>query len=309
MMYDEYIFTTSEIAELEGLLADMPEDMVIERMGLEARLEQAKALIADVTPPAPPKRAYLTFRGKPVLGSHGVVSDFGGRAVAAISDLIALVAAGSRLQESGPIPDGAQNRPFITGVAKGSFGFELELPEFESQMQHNRITENQVERALEKVQELLITASSQEFANKLSDLADEMHPRAIRKVAELLDIIANNGAWFTLRFGEVECRFDSEAQVKETARRLRHDVHEREESIQAYDIYVLPEVRLFELTRVDDDAIIRGKIGRQIADASELVQYLDKPVVASVTSIRVGQGKPRYTLTSVSPRISAGQDG
>ena len=90
-MYDEYIFTTSEIAELEGLLADMPEDMVIERMGLEARLEQAKSLIAGVEPPAPPKRAYFTFRGNPVLGSHGVVSDFGGLAVAAISEAVALV--------------------------------------------------------------------------------------------------------------------------------------------------------------------------------------------------------------------------
>ena len=299
MRYDEYIFTTSEIAELEGLLADMPEDMVIERMGLEARLEQAKSLIAGVEPPTPPKRAYFTFRGDPVLGSsHGVVSDFGGRAVAAISDAVALVAAGARLQESGPIPDGAQNRPLITSVARGSFGFELEIPEFQSQAQYNLI-ENQVESALEKVQELL-TASSKGSDDELSDLVDEIHPRAIKKVTELLDIMANNGAWFTLQFGEYECRFDSDAQAKESARRLRHDVHESKEIIQGYDIYVLPEGRLFELTRADDDAIISGKIGRQIADTIALVEYLNQPVTASVTSIRVGQGKPRYTLTGVS---------
>ena len=304
MMYDEYIFTTSEIAELEGLLADMPEDMVIERMGLEARLEQAKSSIAGVTPPAPPKRAYLTFRGKPVLGSHGVVSDFGGRAVAAISDAVALVAAGARLHETGRIPDSAQNRPLITSVARGSFGFELEIPEFQSQAQYNLINENQVERALEKVQELL-TASSKGSDDELSDMADEIHPRAIKKIADLLDIMAKNGAWFTLRFGEYECRFDSDAQVKKSARRLRHDVHESKEAIQGYMHGVLPDSRLFELIRADDDDIIRGKIGRQITDASTLVEYLNQPITASVTSIRVGQGKPRYTLTG----ISAGQDG
>ena len=297
MMYDEYIFTTSEIAELEGLLADLPENMVIERMGLEARLEQAKSLIADVEPPTPPKRAYFTFRGKPVLGSHGVVADFGGLAVAAISDAVALVAAGASLQESGPIPGSAQNRPYITGVARGSFGFELEIPEFQNQAQYN-LLENQVESALEKVQELLTTASKGSD-DELSDMADEIHPRAIKKVTELLDIMANNGAWFTLRFGESECRYDSDAQVKESARRLRDDVHESKEVIQGYDIYVLPEGRLFEMTRADDDAIIRGKIGREITDAIALVEYLNQPVTASVTSIRVGQGKPRYTLTDV----------
>ena len=304
MRYDEYIFTTSEIAELEGLLTDMPEDMVIERMGLEARLEQAKLSIADVDPPAPPKRAYLTFRGKPVLGSHGIASGFGGLAVAAISDAVALVAAGARLQENGRIPDGAQNRPFITSVARGSFGFELEIPEFQSQTQYNLITENQVASALDKVQELLI-ASSKGSDDKLSDLADEIHPRAIKKVADLLDIMANNGAWFTLQFGEFECRFDSDTQVKESARRLRHDVHESAETIQGYALHVLPEGRLFELSRTDNDDIISGKLGRQITDARALVEYLNQPVTASVTSIRVGQGKPRYTLTDVSPRISA----
>lgn len=306
MRYDEYIFTASEIAELEGLLADMPEGMVIERMGLEARLEQAKSAIADVDPPAPPKRAYFTFRGKPVLGSHGVASDFGGLAVAAISDAVALVAAGARLNENGPIPDGSQNRPFITGVARGSFGFELEIPEFQSQAQYNLI-ENQVESALEKVQELL-TASSKGSDDKLSDLADEIHPRAIKKVTELLDIMAKNGAWFTLRFGDAECRFDSDAQVKESARRLRHDVHEGTETIQGYALHVLPEGRLFELSRADDDDIVSGKLGRQITDAPALVEYLNQPVTASVTSIRVGQGKPRYTLIGVRPRISGEQD-
>ena len=142
-------------------------------------------------------------------------------------------------------------------------------------------------------------ASSKGSDDELSDLADEIHPRAIKKVTELLDIMARNGAWFTLRFGDAECRYDSAAQVKESAHRLRHDVHESKEVIQGYDIYVLPEGRLFEMTRADDDAIIRGKIGREITDAIALVEYLNQPVMASVTSIRVGQGKPRYTLTDV----------
>ena len=39
MNHEEYLAISSEIKELEALLDEIPEENVIERMGLEARLE------------------------------------------------------------------------------------------------------------------------------------------------------------------------------------------------------------------------------------------------------------------------------
>ena len=54
MKYEEYMSLASEIAQLEDLLADLPEDMVIERMGLESRLERFRAQIEGVRRPSAP---------------------------------------------------------------------------------------------------------------------------------------------------------------------------------------------------------------------------------------------------------------
>lgn len=83
----------SEIRELENLLTAIPEGNVIERMSLESRLESAKAALANLPQQFAPK-ARLTFRGKPVFGSHGIAADFGGKAAGAFSDAFAAVAAG-----------------------------------------------------------------------------------------------------------------------------------------------------------------------------------------------------------------------
>ena len=55
MTYDEYIFTASEITQLERLLSAMTgEESAIERMGLERRLAKARKRISGIAPPPPP---------------------------------------------------------------------------------------------------------------------------------------------------------------------------------------------------------------------------------------------------------------
>jgi len=74
-MINDHLTIASEIRELENLLAVIPEGNVIERMSLESRLESAKAALATLPQQRAPK-ARLTFRGKPVFGSHGIAADF-----------------------------------------------------------------------------------------------------------------------------------------------------------------------------------------------------------------------------------------
>ncbi len=48
MNHDDYLALSSEITELKSLLSEIPEENVIERMGLEARLESAQKIIAGI---------------------------------------------------------------------------------------------------------------------------------------------------------------------------------------------------------------------------------------------------------------------
>ena len=54
MDYNEYIFTASEITELEALLDEIPEEYVIDRISLESRLRKARKRIAGIAPPPAP---------------------------------------------------------------------------------------------------------------------------------------------------------------------------------------------------------------------------------------------------------------
>ncbi|MDD4837479.1 MAG: hypothetical protein PHU72_10325, partial [Dethiosulfovibrio sp.] len=71
----------AEINELEELLSTIPKERVIERMSLEARLKAAQDLLAVLPETKEAPKARLTFRGKPVLGTHGILANFGAKAV------------------------------------------------------------------------------------------------------------------------------------------------------------------------------------------------------------------------------------
>jgi hypothetical protein len=71
----------AEKTSLERMLAGLPESSVIDRMSLEARkAEVEKALAAASAPAREHVRARLTFRGKPIIGSHGMFAEFGAKA-------------------------------------------------------------------------------------------------------------------------------------------------------------------------------------------------------------------------------------
>ena len=302
MKYKEYMSVVSEIAQLEGLLAGLPEDMVIERMGLESRLEKVRARIEGVRRPSAPKRAYITFRGKPVMDNSGIAAGFGAKALSAFSDAVMTAAAGTlgELGERGRVPDREINQPFVTGFATGSFGFELEIPDAEPGKQGWLSAGNPAEKAIGSIQDLL-HLSSTGSDDELSALADEIHPRSVRKVVSFLELMHRNDAWCAIHFGGNKFQFRDAGQVKRSASRLgRNNVHESEESIHGELQGILPQKLMFELRRLHDDVVISGKIGREAGDSASLRRLpLDKPMVARVTKVRVGRGEPRYTLRAV----------
>src|SRR5579863_1229218 len=135
MNHDDYVSFASEIQELEALLAQIPRENVISRMGLESRLKAAKEAIAGFNALELPRKARLTFRGRPVVGSYGASAEFAAKASTFFTDAFSAVVAGisENLRYMGPIPDKEKNQLLITGTAIGSFGFEFELPRPQTQ--------------------------------------------------------------------------------------------------------------------------------------------------------------------------------
>ena len=308
MKYEEYTDYSSEIGQLENLLQDFPDDMVIERMGLEHRLRRAIEKIEGIPVPPRPKRISVTLYGKPVMDGSGVDANFGTRALSIFSDAVRLTTAGLTgiVCAAGQVPRNILGQPVITGVALGSFSFELEVPTPTQSPLVQTQEVNHAEEAVKKVQELL-TASGRGSDDELSAIAEEMTPRAVMKVGQLLDLMQRREAQFAVHFEGEEVWLDSRAAIEESARRLGDkNVRENSETITGTLIGVIPATRRFQLDRLPDGLAIEGRISREIRNPLAAVQPLtNRLVTARIRMIQVGRGAPRYTLMRISEEPTA----
>jgi hypothetical protein len=297
-MAKDYLSIASEIKELEDLLAAIPEDNVIDRLSLESRLESAKAALT-VSAQQFALKARLTFRGQPVFGSHGIAADFGSKAAGAFSDAFAAVAAGlsEGLRYMGPIPNRDENQLLITGTTIGSFGFEFELPAPDPSLFSETDKTREAMVKIEQLFRLSVDGSDDEVA----EVIEEVHPRAIKKVYEFLELLVQHKAWCGLEFADRCFRYADYEQIKASCERLKSDnIQEREEAYRGEFQGVLPSARTFEFRVMDQNVIIKGKIDLNIADPDVLNrEWLHKPVTVKFNVMQVGQGRPRFTLMTL----------
>ena len=299
-MTNNYLTIASEIGELENLLAAIPEGNVIERMSLESRLESARAALAALPQQMIAPKARLTFRGKPVFGSHGIAADFGGKAAGAFSDAFAAVAAGlsESLRDMGPIPNRDKNQLVITSTAIGSFGFEFELPAPDPSSLFPETEKAQ--EAMAKI-EALFRLAAEGTDDEVAEVIEEVHPRAVKKVYEFLDLLVQQQAWCGLEFADRFFRYADYEQIKASSERLKADnIQEREETYRGEIQGVLPTGRTFEFRLADQEGLIKGKVDLAIADPDVLNrEWLHKPVTVKLNVLQVGQGRPRFTLMTL----------
>ncbi|MCU0286510.1 MAG: hypothetical protein MUF15_08920 [Acidobacteria bacterium] len=298
MDIDRYKSIVSEIRLLEEILVELPEEEVIERLGFEHRLAEAKKQIANMRPESIRHKAVVTFRGEPVIGTHGIAADFAAKAAGAFTDAIAAVAAGlaENLRYMGPIPHREQNRLLITGTAIGSFGFEFEVPN--TRVDNLLPEKSTAEAALQKMQ-LLFRLTAEGNDDRLTELVEEIHPRAVRKAVEFLQVLRERKAWCAFSFQQHSFRFDGKEQVGAVIERLSEgNIHESDKNFPGELQGVLPKSRTFEFKCTE--GILSGKIGPDIEDADVLNRdYLHKPSQITLHIIQVGQGRPRYVLENL----------
>jgi hypothetical protein len=261
----EFLALASEVKELESILKAIPAQNLIERIAFEERLASAKEILDKLPAYQHREKARLTFRGRPVIGSHGIAADFGSKAAGAFADAFAAVVAGlnESLRYMGPIPDKAKNQLLITGTAIGSFGFEFELPS----QQDDLFPENEkTEDALEMMQTLL-RVSAEGTDDEVTELVEAIHPRAVKKVAEFLGYLSQQQAWCGLEFKEQFFRYQNIEQLKISAERLQEEnIHESDEEYSGEFQGVLPQSRTFEFKLLDQKGILKGKVDIAIDD-------------------------------------------
>lgn len=285
----------AEKTSLERMLATLPESSVIDRMSLEARKAKVEeALAAAPTPAREPVHALLTFRGKPIVGSHGMFAEFGAKAVNAFTDAVAAIGVSQTmaLGTRGALPNREEYQLLITGTAVGSFGFELEeAPRGETLFPELSLVDHAIEQTLR------IMEASVGTDDELTEAIADANPRAIEALRTFFQTLADQEAICALEFKEEVFRFADVGQVRRSEGRLRQDnIHEEEKSLFGYFLGVLPHRRTFEFQVKDTQDIIAGKVGPPIEDAGSINHVLGRPLTIQVHTKRAGTGRPKYTL-------------
>ena len=291
----EYLHLLGEKTALERMLAETPEEDAIDRASLAARLRIVEDVLAQAKPDErEPARVQLTFKGRPVIGSHGIFAEFGMKAVNGFAESVAAMAASlsTPLAAMGPIPNRNQHQLLITSTALGSFGFELE------EHRTGQLTlgdSSAVAQALDRTQSLLRGTLGTD--DDLADSAAEADRRALDKVRAFLETLADNDAVCTVQFGESVVSFSDVGQVRTSIERLsQENLREDQEELRGELQGVLPKARAFEFKLADSSQVIRGKIAPTITDPDALNRELHQPVTIKVMVTRVGSGRPRYLL-------------
>ena len=305
MNLHEYRHLQAERDTLASFLAELPEESVIERMSLEARKEKIEQMLASWTPPSrEPARACLTFRGKPVVGTHGIFADFGAGAVKAFTDAVAAIGISQKtpLEARGRLPNREDYRLLITDTAPGSFGFELEEAPHDNAFSEAPPSDffrelSPVESALEQTMSILeATLGTDET---LTEAIPDTDPRALELLRAFLKKLADQEAVCALESGDDVFHFSDVGQVRRSERRLsREYIHEEEQEISGQFQGVLPTRRTFEFLNEATGEVISGKIDFAIEDVDAITNILNRPAHIRVRSRRVGAARRRYVLLS-----------
>ena len=294
MRRQEYMDLLSERGAVKRMLAETPEEFVIDRASMQGRLDVVQRRIDQAQVEREPATMQINFRGKPVVGTEGIVADFGAKALEQLDELVATLAASGEgtLRERGPIPNRDRHQLLITATTRGSFGFELQEHVTEPLASGE---ETATQRAMGKAHALLRGVAGTD--EDLADAANEVEPRAIEKLRSFLQTMADAQAWCAATFGTLKADFPSLDHIKYGLERIKKEnLPETETELEGRLLGVLPKDRRFEFEMAKDGKVIKGKVPADFDEIDRLNGLLYKPIRIKVLETRVGKGQVRYRL-------------
>ena len=253
--------------------------------------------LEGVIPPPRPKKMGVSFTGEPVQSYYGIDANFAAESIAFTSDAVRLATAGAtgELKPTGQIPRNTMGQPIITGVTLGSFGFEMELPIPEGDPHGFSYPEQAVHRI-----QTLLTSANEASDEQLSNAAMAIHPRAMNKMAGLLDLMQKRDAQLAIQYQDNKVELTSSEDIKRVAERLNPaNVEDRTTQVTGTMIGVVPATRQFELAPFDGPSI-QGRVAPDIRDPYQTARdFTNRQVSATIRTIRIGRRAPRHTLVHV----------
>ena len=302
----------AEFAAVTTLLDQLTDSDFITRMGLEARRDEIAAALAEMTeaPENPTASAALFFGGKPVAGSRGIESEFGGNAVTKFQDLVAKLMAdeAGALGQRGIVPNKGAATLHITNVVRGSFGFLLE--EVEPQ---GEAIDTSLKVAVDNAAQLL-SAFGETSEDKFRAAVEKIDQRVLTTAQEFFSLMRTSGATFRLLSGDEDRSFGLEAVSRAADRASSTRVTETEERIEGQLGGVLPDAHQFEF-RSESRGPLKGGVDRSIpsSDLAELNRTLVNVAAVAVVKVRrvLRDGetvRESFTLLRLEPQQEASSE-
>jgi hypothetical protein len=263
-------FVHADMAAVTALLAQLSDEDVMARFGLEARLEELRQTIAhfpDEMPEATASAA-LFFGGRPVIGARGIESEFAGAAVTKFQDIVAKVLAHDTtgLGQRGIVPNKSASILHITNIVRGSFGFILE-----EVRQQQPLLDTTLKVAVDETTRLL-DAFGEPDEEQFRSVVETIDERILGTACEFFDLLRQSGATMRLVAGETDRSFGAEAVARAADRAVSTSVESAAETIRGQLAGVLPDAHQFEFRAGGDRGTIRGKIDRAL-QADQLTSF------------------------------------
>ncbi|MDE2787565.1 MAG: hypothetical protein OXL37_13005 [Chloroflexota bacterium] len=305
MNVHDYRFLLAEQATLNRLIGEISESDIISRISLQARLGAVEAQLADYHGSSARLRtARLTFKGDPVLGGRGILMDFVSDASKAFANAITVVGSSltATVAPTGRVPNAEQFQLAITGIAYGSFGFQIE--EASPQLSFDDMA-TPVEMAISKVKGILSATIGTD--DDLSEAIADTDSRALSALQQFLKRVADGGAAFTLAHDGDAFDFVDAAQVRRSEARLSADnIRENDTMISVRFMGFFPFRPRAQFIIVAADAeylsdevgqIATARVDTSVAEQVDINAILNQDQQITVHTRRVGTSRPRYTVT------------
>lgn len=256
----------AEAAALASLLASLPANDYLSRVGLESRRDEVLQKLGQLDPVEERRaKVALYFGGEPVVGSIGVQAGFGTKVVSSFQDIVTKVwgtVEGGRIPAMGPIPDREASQLHITNLVHGSFGFLLE----ELDAQGEPLFESALRKAADQATEYIISFAGENEA-KFSEAIEELNPRVFQSLRDFFGAVYRNKATFRVVEGEKDEKFDHQAVERAYHRAEASNVDEEHVEVEGRLLGVIPMRRRFEFEPDGAQMIIEGKVGERFSQS------------------------------------------
>jgi hypothetical protein len=252
---------SAELASVEALLAALPGEDILGRIGLESKKRNLSAELVGLTQPENLASVALMFGGRPVVGSIGIESSFAADVVSHFQQLVTNVWAteAGEIGARGPVERQEESTLHITSLLHGSVGFLLE--EVESQ---NRLSPSPLKRASElaaKIVEAFTTDSDDIFRAVLEDVDN----RVLIATRNFLKELHNSNATLRLIEGNLDLSLDFPTVERAHERAESAEIQDTEEEATGELLGLIPYGRKFEV-RLSDGALISGSVAPTLSE-------------------------------------------